>query len=212
VPSQPASARPPETQDPVDKFGPRTKDEESEDVSAGALTNPAEIVEGGGVAKVEYGSLGSLRAHNRRRVLDALRHRGTASRAELARVTGLSRSTVSSLVGELQHSGLVVESTRAGNGGSVGGSQGRPPVLLTLDRRAGAVVGIDFGHDDVRVAVAALSRTVLAERVADIDVDHSGIQALDLAARLVEEALEEASIPKDRVLAAGMGVSGPVDH
>jgi predicted NBD/HSP70 family sugar kinase len=164
------------------------------------------------VAKVEYGSLESLRAHNRRRVLDALRHRGTASRAELARVTGLSRSTVSSLVGELQDSGLVVESTRAGDGGGVGGSQGRPPVLLTLDRRAGAVVGIDFGHDDVHVAVADLSRTVLAERVADLDVDHAGTGALDLAAGLVGEALEEAGIPRERVLAAGMGVSGPVDH
>jgi predicted NBD/HSP70 family sugar kinase len=165
------------------------------------------------VAKVEFGSLESLRAHNRRRVLDALRHRGTASRAELARVTGLSRSTVSSLVGELQDSGLVVETTaRAGDGGGLGGSQGRPPVLLTLDRRAGAVVGIDFGHDDVRVAVADLGRTVLAERTADVDVDHAGTGALDLAARLVDEALEEAEIPQDRLLAAGLGLSGPVDH
>ena len=164
------------------------------------------------MAKVEYGSLESLRAHNRRRVLDALRHRGTASRAELARVTGLSRSTVSSLVGELQDSGLVVESTRAGDGGGVGGSQGRPPVLLTLDRRAGAVVGIDFGHGDVCVAVADLGRTVLGERTALVDVDHAGTGALDLAADLIDDVLEETGIPHDRVLAAGMGLSGPVDH
>src|SRR3712207_3486019 len=107
------------------------------------------------MAKVEYGSLESLRAHNRRRVLDALRQRGTASRADIARHTGLSRSTVSSLVGELQESGLVVE-THEVNGSAVAAGQGRPPVLLTLDRRAGAVIGIDFGHDDVRVAVADL--------------------------------------------------------
>lgn len=166
--------------------------------------------------RVEYGSLESLRAHNRRRVIDALRARGTASRAEIARQTGLSRSTVSSLVGELQDAGLVIETTtRTGDGG--GGSQppqsqGRPPVLLTLDRRAGAVVGIDFGHEDVHVAVADLSRTVLAERVSSVDVDHAGLGALDLAASLIADALDEADVPRERVLAAAMGVSGPVDH
>lgn len=166
------------------------------------------------MTRVEYGSLESLRAHNRRRVVDALRHRGTASRAEIARLTGLSRSTVSSLVGELQDSGLVIETTRAGDGGgSQGNQQGRPPVLLTLDRRAGAVVGINFGHRDARVAVADLSRTVLAERVfRGIDVDHEGIAALDVAADLVRQALAEAEVPIDRVLAAGLGLSGPIDH
>src|SRR5687767_11996166 len=114
------------------------------------------------VARTEYGSLGSLRDHNRRRVLEELQHRGTASRADLARFTGLSRSTVSSLVGELQDSGLVVETAVDGAGGRAQG-QGRPPVLLTLDRRAGAVVGIDFGHAGVRVAAADLGRTILAE-------------------------------------------------
>jgi predicted NBD/HSP70 family sugar kinase/biotin operon repressor len=163
--------------------------------------------------RVGYGSLESLRAHNRRRVLDALRTRGTASRAEIARLTGLSRSTVSGLVGELQDAGLVIETARSLDGANgQQQSQGRPPVLLTLDRRAGAVVGIDFGHEDVHVAVADLSRTVLAERVTAIDVDHAGLGALDAAAALVNEALAEAQVPHERVLAAAMGVAGPVDH
>ena len=166
------------------------------------------------VARTEYGSLGSLRDHNRRRVVEELQRRGTASRADLARYTGLSRSTISSLVGELTVSGLVVETesaTEPGDGGRSQG-QGRPPVLLTLDRRAGAVVGIDFGHADVRVAVADLSRTILAEREREMDVDHAGLSALDAAAELVHEVLEAADVPQDRVLGAGMGVSGPVDH
>jgi predicted NBD/HSP70 family sugar kinase len=160
------------------------------------------------------GSLESLRARNRRRVIDTLRQRGTASRAEIARLTGLSRSTVSSLVGELQDAGLVVETTGAGDGGVPRGQlQGRPPVLLALDRRAGAVLGIDFGHDDIRVAVADLARTVLAERVVEgIDVDHAGTGALDLAAHLAAEALEDADMPTERVIGAGVALSGPVDH
>ncbi|HEV2815111.1 MAG TPA: ROK family transcriptional regulator [Solirubrobacteraceae bacterium] len=162
------------------------------------------------MARTEYGSLGSLRDHNRRRVVEELQRRGTASRAELARITGLSRSTISSLVGDLQDSGLVVETAQDGDGRAQG--QGRPPVLLTLDRRAGAVVGIDFGHAGVHVAVADLSRTILAEGAREMDVDHAGASALDAAAELVRTALDEADVPIERVLAAGMGVSGPVDH
>ena len=159
------------------------------------------------MAKTEYGSLESLRDHNRRRVLDALRRRGTASRAELARATGLSRSTISNVVTDLQGTGLVVE-----NDGSVPARQGRPPVLLSIDPAAGSVVGIDFGHSDVRVAVGDLSRRILAERVADVDTDHAGLAAMDTAAALVREVLAEAGIPHDRVLAAGMALSGPVHH
>ena len=157
----------------------------------------------------EMGSLLSLREHNRRRVVETLRDRGTASRAELARLTGLSRSTVSTLVAELQEHGLVVERAAEPNGAA---SQGRPPVLLSLDLSAGAVLGLDFGHSDVRVAVSDLSRHVLADGVVEVDVDHAGGGALDAAAELVAKALADAGVPRDRVLAAGMAVPGPVDH
>ena len=97
------------------------------------------------------GSLASLRRLNRRRVIDALRQHGMISRAEIARRTGLSRSTVSSLVSELQADGLVVE--REEPGAAHGEQGGRPPILLSFDASAGAALGIDFGHSHVRVAV-----------------------------------------------------------
>jgi DNA-binding IclR family transcriptional regulator len=55
------------------------------------------------------GSLGSLRRGNRLRIVDVLRRSGSASRVDLVRDTGLSRTTVSKLVAELQAEGLVVE-------------------------------------------------------------------------------------------------------
>ena len=48
------------------------------------------------------GDLQSLRELNRLRVIDALQDEGTASRAEIARRTGLSRTTVSTIVADLQ--------------------------------------------------------------------------------------------------------------
>ncbi len=154
------------------------------------------------------GSLGSLRERNRRQVLDALRRRGSASRADLARFTGLSRSTVSTLVTDLQASGLVVEREQNDRPAQ----QGRPPTLLTLDQSAGLVLGIDFGHEQVQVAIADLSRTILAERVQPLDVDNAAEEALDAAVALTRGAVEEAGLDADRILCAGVGLSGPIDR
>jgi predicted NBD/HSP70 family sugar kinase len=156
------------------------------------------------------GSLGSLRERNRRQLLDALRQRGSASRADLARLTGLSRSTVSTLVADLQASCLVVE--REHEHEQRPSQQGRPPTLLTLDRSAGLILGIDFGHEQVHVAIADLSRTILAERVRSMDVDHDAGEALATAVTLTGEAVAAAGLDAGRILCAGVGLSGPIDR
>ncbi len=158
------------------------------------------------------GSLEALRELNRLRVIDALRQRGTASRSEIARHTGLSRTTVTTLVSDLQSRGLVVEQPFGEAQGNETLGRGRPPTLLRLDPSVGAVVGIHFDHRHLRVAVADLSSTVLAERWEGLDVDHAATTALDAAADLVEVVLEEAGIERSRVVGAGVALSGPVDR
>lgn len=155
------------------------------------------------------GSLESLRELNKLRVIDALRRSGTASRSDLARLTGLSRTTVAAVVGELQERGLVVERP---DETPVEASRGRPPVMLRLDSAAGGVLGIDLGHSHVRVALGDLSSTVLAERFEQVDVDSDAHGALEAAARLADEALEEAGLDPGRLVGAGLGLPGPVDR
>jgi glucokinase-like ROK family protein len=162
------------------------------------------------VESSDSGSLRSLRELNRGRVIDALRDRGRASRAEIARATGLSRSTVSSIVSDLIDSGLLTEQ-RDALGVAHGEAGGRPPVLLSLDPSAGLAVGIDFGHTHLRVAVSDLSHEVLAETRRELDVDHSADQGLDAAAELVDQVLEEGKVDRNGVLGVGMGLPGPID-
>jgi predicted NBD/HSP70 family sugar kinase len=155
------------------------------------------------------GSLESLRRLNRLRVIRALREEGQISRAEIARRTGLSRSTVSSLVADLQGDGLVVE--RPEPGLAHGAQGGRPPILLSFDASAGAAVGIDFGHSHLRVAVSDLASTILAERTQPLDTDHDAQEGLDAAAELVETTLAEAGVDRTAVIGAGMGLPGPIE-
>jgi predicted NBD/HSP70 family sugar kinase len=157
------------------------------------------------------GSLEALRESNRLRVVDALRQEGSASRTDLVKLTGLSRTTITTLVGDLQARGLVIEDENGADRGEKPG-RGRPPVLLRLAPPAGAAVGVDFGHRHVRVAIADLSSTVLAERRIEIDVDAAAATALDAAAEMVADALREAGVARDQVVGAGMGLPGPIDR
>jgi predicted NBD/HSP70 family sugar kinase len=149
---------------------------------------------------------GPARRANRARVVDALRRRATASRAELVAATGLSRTTVGGVVSELLARGLVVEDGARGAGG-----RGRPPGRLRLDLAAGAAVGIDFGHRHLRVAVADLSSQLLAERFAELDVDEHADDAMDAAVELVTGALADARVERRHVVGAGLGLPGPID-
>jgi predicted NBD/HSP70 family sugar kinase len=131
-----------------------------------------------------------------------------ASRSDLARMTGLSRTTVGSLVADLQALGLVVEdedSTRQTG-------RGRPPVFLRLDPSAGVAVGIDFDHRRVRVALADLSSTVLGEAFVEIDVDHSAADAIDAAVTMVERLQRTAGVDHVQLIGAGVGLPGPIDR
>jgi predicted NBD/HSP70 family sugar kinase len=151
------------------------------------------------VSASEPGSPSELRASNRQRLLGLLRARGPMTQADLARASGLSPATVSSIARELRGEGWLEEAAKGGR-----------RAALALSRSAGVAVGIDFGHSHVRVAIADLAHTVLAEAEEPVDVDHSAGQGITLAGALVRRLLDEVGADPGRVTGVGMGVPGPL--
>jgi predicted NBD/HSP70 family sugar kinase/biotin operon repressor len=155
-------------------------------------------------------SLAQLRGNNLRAVTGLLASGGPQSRADLARGSGLSRTTVSSLVTELLENGLVVETSERGT--PYKGGSGRPPLLVALALRPGGVAGVDIGHGHVRVAVSDRSARILAEADVVTDADPQGGATLDLAADLVRRVSEEAGIPAAELLVVGLCVPSPINR
>src|SRR6187401_446786 len=156
------------------------------------------------------GALERLRAANQRAVLGLLAGEGPMSRADLVRASGLSRTTVSSLVAELIRAGQVTETddrARPYKGGS-----GRPPVQVRLSAPAGGVVGVDVGHGHVRVAVADRLGVVHAEEQTLVDVDAHGAEVLDRAAAMVRALTAESELDLTDLGAVGMCVPAPLDR
>ena len=160
-----------------------------------------------------------MRSHasssNRRDLLDrvntpgelfSLVRAGTAvTRADLARHTGLARSTVAQRVDALLASGLLLE---AGGTPSTGG---RPATMLAFNHQAGVVLVADLGATHARVAVTDLAGTPLAERAADLDIALGPDEVLTWASARFDELLQEAAKASVDVRGIGIGVPGPVE-
>ncbi|GAA1023752.1 transcriptional regulator [Acrocarpospora pleiomorpha] len=145
-------------------------------------------------------SLSSLREMNRRMVTEAVRKAGSLTQAQLARTTGLSPATVSTIVRELRDLGILAITSGGGRRNAV-----------TLAPETGLLVGIDFGHSHLRVAIGEVTRQVLAERAIPIDVDASAAEGLLAAELLVDELLETLGSERAEILGVGLGVPGPID-
>ncbi|MFB7463172.1 ROK family protein [Streptomyces sp. NPDC056224] len=149
------------------------------------------------------GSQSSLHRANLERVVRAVRLAGSLTQAEIARATGLSAATVSNIVRELKDGGTVeVTDTSAG---------GRRARSVSLSGDAGIVIGVDFGHTHLRVAVGNLAHQVLAEEAEPLDVDASWVEGFDRAEALVGRLIAGIGVSLDKVIGVGLGVPGPID-
>ena len=151
--------------------------------------------------------LGHGRDANRARVVRALTTQGVTSRAEIARRTGLSASTVSGIIAALQRDGLVTEQAVLEESGPRGG---RPAAGIALHRSAGVAVGVDFGKRHLAVAVCDLSHDVLAETWEVMEEDYPADLGLSRARELVRAALAESAVETATAVGLGIGLPGPV--
>jgi len=92
------------------------------------------------------------------------------------------------------------------------GRVGRPSALVTLDPASGAAIGIDVDHDCLRVVVADLSHTVLAEADRPLELDHDAETAMALAADLAHLVVAEAGLQPEQIVGVGMALAGPLER
>ncbi|MGH3294255.1 MAG: ROK family transcriptional regulator [Trebonia sp.] len=141
-------------------------------------------------------------------VLTALRARGPMSRADLARYAGVAPSTISGIVQDLLEAGLVVASPHRGDATQ----PGRPGLSLTLNPRLGAVAGVEFCFDELRVLLCDLAHNVIGKAECKLPHAHSSDTALTAADRLIGQVLATAGLNRDVLIGAGVSVPGPVSR
>ena len=138
---------------------------------------------------------------NQQLVLRTIYDRNPISRADVARATGLTRTTVSDVVEQLLGVGLAEE---IGLGRSTGG---KAPILLRVPDEARSLVGIEVGDTHLTGAIVNL-RGEIRQRV-EVPLDgRDGEMALARLDGLIEELVQPTGAP---ILGIGIGTPGLID-
>lgn len=139
-------------------------------------------------------------------ILQILRDGQARTKAELATITGLARSTVSGRVDALLSAGLL---RPAGEAASTGG---RPPARVAFNPTAGFVLALDLGATHATVAIADLAGRILDSHTRSIDIADGPVTVLDASLADGFSLLERAALSPQLLVGVGIGVPGPVEH
>src|SRR6478735_38100 len=134
-----------------------------------------------------------------------LRDGGGRTRAELADVTGLARSTIAARVEELIASGLVAAAGEARSSG------GRPPTRFAFDPHSRVVLAADLGATHATLAVTDLGAAVIGELAEPIQIADGPDLVLTRLWASFGAILAGAGRTADDVAGVGIGVPGPVE-
>jgi len=140
---------------------------------------------------------------SRRSVFEALLHRSPISRADLAKVTGLSKQTTSEVIDAFEQQGLVRPI------GRTSGNVGRTAVLYELSPDGGHVLGIDLGAR-LTVTLGDIAGRVLAETDEPTD-SRGGAWALEQIARLADRLARDNHTHPSRIRSIVLATPGVVN-
>ena len=141
------------------------------------------------------------RTFNQQLVLRALHDHSPLSRADLARLTGLTRTSVGDLVGALINDGLIEE---VGRGHSSGG---KSPILLRVAPDGRHLIGLDLGEAQFSGAVVNLRGEILRSIHLPLE-GRNGDAAVELVLQLVDALRADDRAP---LLGIGIGAPGIID-
>ncbi|MFN2198051.1 MAG: ROK family protein, partial [Anaerolineales bacterium] len=139
--------------------------------------------------------------HNRILVLRTIFDHDSISRADIARATRLTRTTVSDIITALLEEGLVNE---VGIGESQGG---KSPILLSLAENSRYLIGLDLAHSEFRAAIVNLRGKICTSVTKKVN-DLNGEEALALVFETLDELLLADYQP---LVGIGVGTPGLVD-
>lgn len=144
-----------------------------------------------------------LKNYNRRTVLNYIRKNGTATKAGLASVTGLTFMAIKKILAELEELNLVRNDQMETTG------VGRKAVSYAINENYRYSIGIHINKFVTGVVLMNLQGQVIARENYSMDKEFSGQnEFVDMLIRAVNLVIESSGIGRDKIL--GIGVGAPV--
>jgi len=151
------------------------------------------------------GNSAVMKQNNQKAILYALSY-NTLSRADLARLLGLTRTSLSLHIDELLNQGLVQE---LGAGEST--DRGRKPVMLDINPDYGYIGGIYLSREHCSVGITDMKGRILSSEETNIKSFSSPESASNKILEDWNSVVNSMNISVDKIIGLGISVPGPVD-
>ncbi|HEX7021224.1 MAG TPA: ROK family transcriptional regulator, partial [Trueperaceae bacterium] len=149
-------------------------------------------------------SSNSTRDSNRLRILEAIRLTAPTTRAELARLTGLSAPAITHIVNDLLQDGFLLETGRRPQ------ARGQPPIELDLNPTAAYTIGLHLDRDVITGVVADLKGKPHHTVARNVELP-TPAEALALLVESSQTLRRQAQLPDHKLLGVGIVTVGPLD-
>lgn len=156
--------------------------------------------------KVVRGSFELMKQLNVSAVLKVIRDNGSLSRADVAKITGLTPASVTNITKMLIEDEYLVECKVGQSSG------GRPPIMLELNPNARYVIGISIGVGMIDVVITNLSAEIILKKSSEINEERYDYDfVFKELVKLINEVIECSKIEKEKILGAGVALHGIVN-
>ncbi|MCL7748590.1 ROK family protein [Halalkalibacter alkaliphilus] len=149
------------------------------------------------------GDASYIKKINRSFLISKIIEHGFISRAELSKITGLNKATISVQVADLLNEELIIETQQEHN------NLGRRPIMLSLNRKAGYALGIDLDYKHITFTLSDLLGSPLSTEIVDLNTsDYDEI--LELLVKYIKDFQDKCTDSRYGIVGIVIGVHGTV--
>ena len=158
------------------------------------------------MSKILRGSFELMKQLNVSAVLKVIKDNGSLSRAEIAKLTGLTPASVTNITKFLIEDNFLRESKIGESSG------GRPPIILEFNPDARYVIGVGIGVGVIDVVITNLSASIIIKREMRIEEERYDYDLVfKKLVNLINEVVKSSKIDKEKILGVGVALHGIVN-
>ncbi|MGE8081248.1 ROK family transcriptional regulator [Peribacillus loiseleuriae] len=147
-----------------------------------------------------------IKKQNKSWVLNIIKKESPISRADIAKLTNMSPTTISRIVNELCQQGFVQETELVTSG------VGRKAVLLDICKDVIYTIGVELDKSVINIGIVNFTDELIATSLLDRNSNETYEETLRNVSRHVLEMIQQNGIPKERIIGLGVGLPGLIDH
>lgn len=147
-----------------------------------------------------------MKKFNARNVLKLIFEEEPISRTEIAKITGLTSSSITNIVNRFKKDEYVKESSLGNSSG------GRKPINLVMNPTVKFIIGIELNAGNMIGLVTNFRAQKIKKKVIPTNLNEGKEKVISRMVELINDLIRDANISKDKILGIGIAAPGPYDH